>query len=73
MTLAHKKHLEVSILSASIKICVKELSKKAFLFYPPIKKLTSHPGQLVFLTMYDRVDRPLDILCLNRMINHPIF
>jgi len=36
----HKKLLEVSILSASIKIYVKQLSKKAFLFYPRIKKLT---------------------------------
>ena len=34
----HKKHLEVSILYASIKIYVKEPSKKVFPFYPPIKK-----------------------------------
>ena len=33
----HKKHPEVLILSASIKICVKQLSKRAFLFNPPIK------------------------------------
>jgi len=42
----HKKHPEVSILSASIKICVKQLSKRAFLFNHPIKKLMYHPGDM---------------------------